>query len=218
MIQTGSTNHDCQSCLQLLCIFLFISEFQNMKDRLFIQLAFHSCALKLGTFEGYTWVCIATVPVSLMCGSSTHPQSTQFFSPCSGIANCPQNLKLIATDPLQQTITFSWRAYKVKPKHGILADYECKVYYDEDIIYTELLPAFVTNYTILLQWEPKPSLPRAISISAISTIAIMDHTPPVQICQSGWNCTLIVLCSSCIYLSYLLLFNCFTMTVILLSV
>ena len=93
----------------------------------------------------------------------------------------------------------------MEPQYGVLAAYECKVYYD-DIVHTKVLPALVTNYTISLQWEPNPSLPKAISIAAISTIAVTDHTHPVKINQSGLNNTMIVLCSSYIHLYYSLLF------------
>ena len=93
----------------------------------------------------------------------------------------------------------------MEPKYGVLVAYECKVYYD-DIVHLKVLPASVTNYTISLQWEPNPLLPKAISIAAISTIAMSDHTTPVKINQSGWNSTTIVFRSSCICLYYLLLF------------
>ena len=93
----------------------------------------------------------------------------------------------------------------MEPKYGVLVAYECKVYYD-DIVHFEVLPASVTNYTISLQWEPNPPLPKAISIAAISTIAITNHTDPVNINQSGWNITTIVLPSPCIWLYYSWLF------------
>ena len=128
---------------------------------------------------------VVAVTVSLMCGSSIDTRNIYFFSPCSGIANCPQGLKLIASDPVQNTITFRWKAYKVKRKYGSLVGYECKVYFDNGTVHTELLPALATKYTISLQREVKPSLPKAISIAALTKIAITDHTPPVKISHPG---------------------------------
>ena len=94
-------------------------------------------------------------------------------------------MKQIASDSLQHTITFTWRAYKPNRKHGSRVGYECKVYYDNDTVHTVLLPAHATKHTISLQRELKPSLPKAISIAALTNIAITDHTPPVKISQSG---------------------------------
>ena len=100
---------------------------------------------------------------------------------------CPRDLQLTTIDPLQHTVTFSWKPYKVEPKYGVLVGYECNVYYENDTVHTEMLHAYKTSYTVSLQRELNSnlSLPKAISIAAFTDIAITDHTPPVEISQSG---------------------------------
>ena len=93
-------------------------------------------------------------------------------------------MKLTATDPLLHTFTFRWRAYEVEQQNTVMLGYECKVYYD-DITHTEIVPAFATTYTISLQWESQLSLPRAFSVSAITSAGVSDHTPQVKLNESG---------------------------------
>ena len=85
-----------------------------------------------------------------------------------------------------QDITFSWKALDCEQRNGYLQGYEIKLYNDEKV-YTRTVVDSVTTFTVVPQWMPEISFPKAISVAAINEVGVGDHCPPVSIDLSGKN-------------------------------
>ena len=93
-------------------------------------------------------------------------------------------MRQISDDPWTGEVTFGWKEIESEQINGVLLGYEVKVYFEEHI-HIERLPKSFTTYTTSPQRKHKLLLPRAISVAAINELGVGDHSPLVQINQSG---------------------------------
>ena len=101
-----------------------------------------------------------------------------------GITAFPQGLKQEHNVSERRGVTFSWKEMQCEERKGVLLGYEIKLYYDKQV-YTTRVVESVTTFTVLPQWKPGLSFPKAISVAAINELGAGNHCPPVHINQSG---------------------------------
>ena len=108
------------------------------------------------------------------------PYNFPFYN--AGISAFPQGLELNMSK--LGGVTFSWNEMQCEQRNGVLLGYEIKLYYDKGV-YTTRVVASVTMFTIVPQWLPEFSLPKAISVAAINEVGAGIHCPPVNVNLSG---------------------------------
>ena len=101
-----------------------------------------------------------------------------------GISAVPQGLKQEFNMSETGDTTFSWKELDCEQRNGVLLGYEIKLYYDEQVL-TRRVVKSVTTFTILPQWRPELSFPKAISVAAINEVGVGNHCPAVKINLSG---------------------------------
>ena len=81
------------------------------------------------------------------------------------------------------SIILIWKEVQCEPRSGVFTGYEIKLYVCEHV-YTQRVARSVTSFTILSEEWPGSRFPKAVSIAAISGIAV-THCPPVEISLLG---------------------------------
>ena len=101
-----------------------------------------------------------------------------------GISAVPQGLKQEFNKSKIGGTTFIWKELDCEQRNGVLLGYEIKLYYDKEVL-TRRVVESVTTFTILPQWKPEFSFPKAISVAAVNEVGVGNHCPPVKINLSG---------------------------------